>query len=83
MASRLALTDSVKLALASLPTHLRVVVVLRYYAELPEDEIAAVISRQVGTVKSRLHEARRRLAEHPALRPETPRESATREGAAP
>ena len=59
--------DLVK-ALQDLPTHLRVVVVLRYYADLSEREIAIAIGRRQGTVKSRLHEARRLLAEHPALR---------------
>jgi RNA polymerase sigma factor (sigma-70 family) len=54
-------------ALQSLPLHLRVVVVLRYYADLSEREIATAIGRRPGTVKSRLHEARRQLAMHPAL----------------
>ena len=54
-------------ALQDLPVHLRVVVVLRYYADLSEREIATAIGRRQGTVKSRLHEARRVLAEHPAL----------------
>ena len=52
--------------------HLRVVVVLRYYADLSEREIATAIGRRQGTVKSRLHEARRLLAEHPALRSQIP-----------
>jgi len=49
-------------ALAALPEHLRVVVALRYYAQLSEKEIAAVVHRRPGTVKSRLHEARTRLS---------------------
>jgi RNA polymerase sigma-70 factor (ECF subfamily) len=49
-------------ALADLPEHLRIPVVLRYYAGLSEREIATAIRRRPGTVKSRLHEARRRLA---------------------
>jgi RNA polymerase sigma-70 factor (ECF subfamily) len=49
-------------ALHGLPESLRVVVVLRYYAELSERDIAIAIRRRPGTVKSRLHEARRRLA---------------------
>ncbi len=63
-------------ALADLPTHLRVVIVLRYYADLSEREIAVAIGRPPGTVKSRLHDARTRLAAHPALRftDETPNE---------
>lgn len=54
-------------ALRQLPEHLRVVIVLRYYAGLTEAEIATAIRRRPGTVKSRLHEARRRLAADPAL----------------
>jgi DNA-directed RNA polymerase specialized sigma24 family protein len=42
--------------------------VLRYYADLSEREIATVVGRRQGTVKSRLHEARRRLAANPELR---------------
>lgn len=49
-------------ALAGLPEHLRVVVVLRYYGALSEREIATVIHRRPGTVKSRMHEARTRLS---------------------
>ncbi|MGO8872872.1 MAG: RNA polymerase sigma factor [Acidimicrobiales bacterium] len=58
-------------ALQDVPVHLRVVIVLRYCADLNEREIATAIGRRPGTVKSRLHEARRLLAEHPALRSET------------
>ena len=54
-------------ALQRLPVSLRVPVVLRYYAELSEREIARAIGRRPGTVKSRLHEARRRLAADPTL----------------
>jgi RNA polymerase sigma-70 factor, ECF subfamily len=64
---RFAATNDVTRALKDLPVHLRIVVVLRYYAELSEREIAVAIGRKPGTVKSRLHEARRRLADHPAL----------------
>jgi RNA polymerase sigma-70 factor (ECF subfamily) len=68
---RFAATSDVARALKDLPLHLRVVVVLRYYADLNEREIAIAIGRKPGTVKSRLHEARRRLADHPALRDST------------
>jgi RNA polymerase sigma-70 factor (ECF subfamily) len=64
---RLALSHDVMVALRDLPEHLRVVVVLRYYVDLSEKEIAIAISRQPGTVKSRLNEARKRLADHPSL----------------
>lgn len=57
----------VRAALLGLPESLRVPVVLRYFAGLSEAEIAAVIRRRPGTVKSRLYEARRRLAADPCL----------------
>ncbi len=59
--------DTVRHALDDLPDHLRTVVVLRYWSGLSEREIATAIRRRPGTVKSRLHEARRRLADHPRL----------------
>ena len=54
-------------ALQQLPLSLRVPLVLRYYADLSERDIARAIGRRPGTVKSRLHEARRRLSEDRAL----------------
>ena len=42
-------------------------VVLRYYAGLPEKDIAVAIQRRPGTVKSRLAEARRRLSDDSSL----------------
>jgi len=59
--------EAVLAALGQLPLSLRVPVVLRYYADLSERDIALAIGRRQGTVKSRLHEARRRLAADPAL----------------
>jgi RNA polymerase sigma-70 factor (ECF subfamily) len=59
---RSAVADALTSTLRDLPEPLRVVVVLRYYADLSEREIAIAIRRRPGTVKSRLHEARRRLA---------------------
>ena len=41
-----------------LPERLRDVVVLHYYADLPVEAVADVLSKPVGTVKRRLHEAR-------------------------
>jgi RNA polymerase sigma factor (sigma-70 family) len=51
----------------------RVILYLRYFLELDEKEMAGVIGRQPGTVKSRLHRASSRLrtlieAEYPELR---------------
>ena len=59
--------DAVIDALADLPEHLRVPTVLRYWTGLSEKEIATAIRRRPGTVKSRLHEARRRLATDPRI----------------
>src|SRR5207302_8256246 len=64
-AGRSEMAAAVKDALSVLPEHLRVAVVLRYYAGLTESEIAAAIGKRPGTVKSRLHEAKRRLAGNP------------------
>jgi RNA polymerase sigma-70 factor (ECF subfamily) len=73
--TQIASSQDVLRALQDLPAHLRVVVVLRYYADLSEREIATAIGRRQGTVKSRLHEARRQLAVHPALRADISDES--------
>ena len=61
------MADTVLAALQRLPVSLRVPVVLRYYADLSERDIAVAIGRRQGTVKSRLHEARRRLAGDPSM----------------
>jgi RNA polymerase sigma-70 factor (ECF subfamily) len=63
VAQRSEVAETVLAALQRLPVSLRVPVVLRYYADLSERDIARAIGRRPGTVKSRLHEARRRLAE--------------------
>lgn len=55
--------SAVEEALERLPERLRVPVVLRYYLDLPVRDIAWALRVRPGTVKSRLHEARRRLAE--------------------
>ncbi len=61
-------------AIRELPEDDRVVLYLRYFLELPEREIAAVIGKAPGTVKSRLHRAGGRLravieTRYPGLRP--------------
>lgn len=61
------LTRAVQAGMSRLPEHLRVPLVLRYYAGLSEKEIALAIHRRAGTVKSRLHEARRVLSADPEL----------------
>ena len=66
-AERSQLAGDVLAALADLPEHLRVPLVLRFYAGLSEKEIATAIDRRPGTVKSRLYDARQRLALDPRL----------------
>lgn len=62
-ATRLVVAD----ALNRLPDRLRVPVILRYYLDLSERDIAATLGVRPGTVKSRLHEARRQLEADAAL----------------
>lgn len=54
--------DPVLAAVRALPAGQRAVVALRYYADLPEAEIAAVLGCSVGTVKSQLAKAKATLA---------------------
>jgi len=61
-AEQAVVANTLDATLRDLPEALRVVVILRYYSDLSEREIATAIRRRPGTVKSRLHEARRRLA---------------------
>ncbi|MBA4180867.1 MAG: RNA polymerase [Anaerolinea sp.] len=61
-------------AVNALPPDDRTVLYLRFFLELPEKEIAAVIGKAPGTVKSRLNRASGRLravidARYPGLRP--------------
>lgn len=53
----------VRSAVNGLSDHLRPVVVLSYYQGMKYKEIAGILGIPVGTVKSRLHAAVRRLAE--------------------
>lgn len=48
-------------ALATLPSELRECIALRFFADLPLDEIARAQDIPVGTVKSRLHSAVKKL----------------------
>jgi RNA polymerase sigma-70 factor (sigma-E family) len=50
-------SDAVRRALAMLPIEQRGVLVLRYYVQLSEAEIAWALRCPVGTVKSRAHQA--------------------------
>lgn len=64
---QLARAADVRAALAQLPEHLRVVVVLHYYVGLVDREIGVATGRRPGTVRARLATARRRLAADPRL----------------
>ena len=55
-------------ALAPLPPAQREVLLLRFVADLPLQEIAVALAIPLGTVKSRLHIALDRLRQDPALR---------------
>jgi RNA polymerase sigma-70 factor (ECF subfamily) len=49
--------DQVRSVIERLPEHLRLILMLGYYQQLPYAEIAEVLDIPVGTVKSRLHSA--------------------------
>lgn len=53
--------EELRRQIAHLPEMHREVIVLRYYADLTEPEIAQALGLPLGTVKSRLHSARQRL----------------------
>ncbi|MFB9526549.1 SigE family RNA polymerase sigma factor [Nonomuraea roseola] len=50
-------------ALRALPVRKRAVLVLRYYEDLPESEVAKIMGCSVGTVRSQTHQAVARLRE--------------------
>ncbi|MQY05671.1 SigE family RNA polymerase sigma factor [Actinomadura macrotermitis] len=52
-----------KQALLTLPPRKRAVLVLRYYEDLPEAEVAAILGCSVGTVRSQCHRAVAQLRE--------------------
>jgi len=60
--------DQLRRALSLLPPRQRTVLVLRYFEDLPEAEIAQLMGCQPGTVKSQA--ARALAALRPLLRPE-------------
>lgn len=61
-------------AMRSLAARTRAVIVLRYVADLPEAEVAAILGCSVGTVKSRASRGLARLRE--ALAPKVPTQNA-------
>ncbi len=67
-------------AVLSLPRRQRAVMVLRYYEDMTEAQIAETLAMAPGTVKSHSHAAVRRLAEllgEPMVEPVLPAEEAT------
>ena len=54
--------EAVRAAVDALPEPLREVVVLHYFEGMELEEIARIVSSPIGTVKFRLHRARRELA---------------------
>lgn len=63
LAERAADRAAVRSALAALPDDCREILALRESAELSYEEIAATLSIEIGTVKSRLNRARKKLCE--------------------
>ena len=63
--------DAVWQFVCTLPPRQRAVIVLRYYEELTEPEVAELLGISVGTVKSQAHRAlaalRARVASHPEI----------------
>ena len=55
--------SSIRAVLAALPDHYREPLILRYYRNMSYDEIADVLVVPIGTVRSRLAQARRLLSE--------------------
>lgn len=62
-----ALRDAMWRAVANLPARQRAMVVLRYYEDLSETQTAQVMGVSVGTVKSAVSRALRKLREDPEL----------------
>jgi RNA polymerase sigma-70 factor (sigma-E family) len=64
--------DAMWRTLATLPDRQRTVLVLRYYVDLPDEQIAAVIGASPGTVRSLASRAFATLRDHPSLNPTSP-----------
>ena len=54
--------DAVRSGVEALPERYRMPLVLRYYSEMSYEQIAEVLDMPIGTVRSRLHNARAALA---------------------
>jgi RNA polymerase sigma-70 factor (sigma-E family) len=67
-AAGLGARDEVRSVLAALPARQRAVLVLRYFADLPDAEIAEVLGCSVATVRSQAARALAKLRVDPAAR---------------
>lgn len=63
-ALRLAADDAVQVLFRRLPNKQRAAVVLRYYEDLADDDIASILDCSVSTVRSQIHRALKTLREH-------------------
>jgi RNA polymerase sigma-70 factor, ECF subfamily len=61
--ARAEMADSVRTAVAALPTKFRIAILLRYFDDLSYESMAAALNCSMGTVASRLSRAHRMLAE--------------------
>lgn len=59
--------DEIWRLLATLPPRTRAVLVLRFYEDLPEADIAAALGCSVGSVKSQLSRGLARLRLNPSI----------------
>jgi RNA polymerase sigma-70 factor (sigma-E family) len=66
-AHRVAQRDELLMALAGLPRRQRATVVLRYWEDLSESQIAEILGCSVGTVRSQTHRALHKLRVSPVL----------------
>lgn len=57
------ISDLIDRAMSGLSTKHRAVVVLHFFQEMPIKEIAKILDESAGTIKSRLHHAKKRLEE--------------------
>lgn len=57
------IVEEVRNAIKGLSVKLRVTIILKYYGDFTEQQVADILGCPVGTVKSRLHSARAKLAQ--------------------
>ncbi|MEV7006045.1 SigE family RNA polymerase sigma factor [Streptosporangium sp. NPDC051022] len=59
--------DALWSAVLALPSRMRAVLVLRYFEDLPEAEVARLLGCSLGTVKSQASRGLERLRKHPGI----------------